>query len=188
MWKPIAVASACSVAWLAAAPSVSELLITVITASVAASTAYVIDDPAAVTLAASPTTLRRRRGQRLLAVVVALGAWWAVALAIITMRSVDTALLSHSLRLAAFVAIALATSCWADRVTPDGNAGTAGAVATLAALGSSFLPEWWLRVVPLEAVDGAGRRQLVVTALVAVVLVSTASGDPARRRLWARHR
>jgi hypothetical protein len=175
----------CALAWLAAGPLRSPLTINVCIAVVAASTAYVIDDPAAATLATSPTTLRRRRAHRVLAAVVGVAAWWAVAVAVIALRAVETAVAADTLRLAAFVTIALATSAWVDRVGHD-NAGTAGAVAVLAAFGSSYLPERWLQVVPADPVDGAARRHLLLTAIVALGLVPTASADPAHRQWWGR--
>jgi len=180
-WKPLAATTIATTTWLAMTVRPSALLLSTAAAGVAATTAYLLDDSATATLQSSPTTLLRRRAHRLVLALPLLGAWWALAVTIVSRSTAHLPLAAHTLQLAALVAIGLAGSSAAAKVIGgDARGSTAGALAVITCFGTAFLPRRSLQLLPVDPAAAGATRQLAVALAVAVAVLLSSSTDPAR--------
>ncbi len=163
-----------------------HLRLSIASAAVAAATAFLLDDSAAVTLAASPMSLPRRRLQRVTVAALAVGLWWAAAIAVTTHLAGGFPLRGRALELGAFVAVANAVSATASTMGDRTAGGIAGALFTMACFGTTFLPpRTWLPFPAHPDAPGATSRLLAVLAC-AIAVFAWMSRDPAHRRLPSR--
>ncbi len=181
-WKPFAATAVATATWLALTDPPSPLLLSTAAAAVAATTPLVLDDPAASTLQGSPTTLLRRRAHRAALVLPLLGAWWALAVTIVSLSTAHLPLAAHTLQLTTLAAIGLAGASTTSSVGGDhARGGTTGALAVIICFGTAFLPERSLQLVPVDPTAPDAARQLIVILAIAVAIQLAASADPARR-------
>jgi hypothetical protein len=165
--------------------------LSVASAAVAATTAFMLDDPAAVTLAASPTSLPVRCLQRACAAVLGTGLWWAAAAALAEHRVGDLPLGPLTLEFAMFVTVAMAASAAAATMGDRTGGGIPGATFTLVCFATTYLPpRSWLPFPAEPGAPGAPARLVAVLA-IAVTVLFVMSRDPAsrgRRRLLGHQR
>ena len=163
-----------------------HLRLSIAGAAVAAATAFLLDDSAAVTLAASPTSLSLRRLQRVTVAALAVGLWWAAAIAVTTHLVGGFPLRGRALELSVFVAVATAVSATASTMGDRTAGGIAGALFSMAGFATTFLPSrTWLPLPPNPDAPGATSRLLAVL-FCAIAVLAWVSRDPARRRLLLR--
>ena len=160
-----------------------QLRMSIASAGVAASTAFLLDDHAAITLASSPTSLPMRRLHRIAVASLAAGLWWVAAVTLATNRSGSFPIAGRALELSALVAVALAAAAGASTLGDRTTGGIAGAACSIAAYASTFLPpQPWLPLPAHPDAPSAAPRLLATLACAMAVLAYT-SRDPATRKL-----
>jgi hypothetical protein len=186
-WKPFGATAVATSAWLTLTGRPSLLLLSMAATAVAATTPFVLDDSAAATMHASPATLLRRRLHRTAMMVPVLGAWWALAVTIVSRSTAGVPLAEYTLQLVTIVAIGLAGASTAAKFGGDrARAGTAGSLAVIVCAGTAFLPLRSLQLVPNDPAAPDAARRLMVVLVVAVVIHLATSADPARRMVVRR--
>lgn len=185
-WKAMAATMAATTAWVALAASPSMLMLSIAAAAVAAAAALLFDDPAAVTLAPSPMTLRRRRAHRIALALLGIGAWWGVAVTLLSHRLQGLPITATTLQFAVLAAIALAASSWAARRNNDTNGGTVGTLTVLACFGSGYLPDRWWWLLPSDPTAPGATTRLVAALAVALLVQFAATTDRAHRTTFVR--
>ncbi len=186
-WQPLVYMMLAGILIVASGNRASvHLRLSIASAAVAAATAFLLDDSAAVTLAASPMSLPLRRLQRVTVGALAVGLWWAAAIAVTTHLAGGFPLRGRALELSVYVAVATAVSATASTMGDRTAGGIAGALFSMACFGTTFLPSrTWLPLPAHPDAPGAMSRLLAVLAC-AIAVLAWMSRDPADRRLPSR--
>lgn len=180
-WQPMAAASlGCVTVVALGSPSSVAFRLSMASACLAASAAYLIDDPAAATVAASPTSLPARRLGRAATAMVGAGVGWLAATTVAAQRVDGLTIWPSTVEFATLVAVALAAAAVAAAIGDGTGTAVAGVVVTLGCFASSFLPgPAWLPFPPDLGAPGATHRLVAVLVFAGAVLAFS-SRDPAR--------
>lgn len=146
----------------------------------AAATAYVLDEAASEAVAAVPTTMRARSWARLVvaAAIVGLG---ALALALLAVRSEDSARVGIVTQLTGLTLVALAVSAAARRRAAEpGDAVAGGLLAVVLVLAIAQPLQRWVDLFPSAAGQRWGVSLLLWggAALVSLMVLWVATRDP----------
>lgn len=182
-WQPLAQVMLAAIVFVTIGSRAGvPLRLSIASAAVAASSAFLLDDPAAVTLAASPTSLPLRRLQRVAIAALAVGLWWTAAVAVTTHRAGGLPLQGRALELSMLLAVALAVSATTSTIGDRTAGGIAGAVFTIVCYAITYLPsQTWLPLPTHPDTPGSTTPLLAVLAC-ALALLARASRDPAHQR------
>jgi hypothetical protein len=149
-------------------------------ACLAASTAYMFDDPAAATIAASPTSQPARRSLRGTAAVTGASIGWTATTAVALQRVSELAIWPTTVQFLTLVLVALAGAAVGANIGDGTGGAIGGVVVTMACYASTFLPAHpWLPFPVDPGAPGATQRLLFIVAAAGAV-VASASTDPAR--------